>query len=232
MERKKVFIAMSGGVDSSVAAALLKEQGYDISGVFMQGWTNPNFECNWLSERQDAARVAAVLEIPFRTLDFSREYYERVVSYLISEYKAGRTPNPDVMCNKEIKFGLFYRWAMEQGADFIATGHYVRREGDCVYAAKDKNKDQTYFLWTLTPEIISCTLFPVGGYLKSEVRELARKYNLPVADKKDSQGVCFIGPPTGGGNMADFLRDEITTRHGDITTADGKKGGGHAGVEL
>ena len=112
MERKKVFIAMSGGVDSSVAAALLKEQGYDISGVFMQGWTNPNFECNWLSERQDAARVAAVLEIPFRALDFSREYYERVVSYLISEYKAGRTPNPDVMCNREIKFGLFYKWAM------------------------------------------------------------------------------------------------------------------------
>jgi tRNA-specific 2-thiouridylase len=219
---------MSGGVDSSVSAALLKDQGYDVHGVFMQGWSNPRFECAWKEDRQDAARVAAVLDIPFRVIDYSRDYYERVVSYLIREYKVGRTPNPDVMCNKEIKFGLFFEWAMTQGADFIATGHYARRQEDRVYAAKDNNKDQTYFLWTLTPEIIARTLFPIGNLTKPEVRALARKYGLPVADKKDSQGICFIGE----GNMADFLRDEITTRHGDIKTASGKKVGEHDGVEL
>jgi tRNA-specific 2-thiouridylase len=132
------------------------------------------------------------------------------------------------MCNKEIKFGLFYKWAREQGTDFIATGHYARREGDHVYIAKDTNKDQTYFLWTLTPEIIAHTLFPIGEYTKPEVRELARKFKLPVAEKKDSQGVCFIGE----GNMADFLRDEIKTRRGEIKTSSGKKVGEHDGIEL
>ena len=228
MERKKVFVAMSGGVDSSVAVAVLKEHGYDVSGVFMQGWTNPNFECNWLSERQDAARVAAVLGIPFRVLDYSREYYERVVSYLISEYKTGRTPNPDVMCNREIKFGLFYKWAMEQGADYVATGHYVRRDGEKLFIAKDSNKDQSYFLWTLTPEIISHTLFPIGEYTKPKVRALARKYGLPTAEKKDSQGICFVGE----GNIAHFLKDHIHATRGLIETASGRVVGEHDGVEF
>src|SRR3989338_7093754 len=232
MERKKVFVAMSGGVDSSVAVAVLKEHGYDVSGVFMQGWTNPNFECNWLSERQDAARVAAVLGIPFRVLDYSREYYERVVSYLISEYKTGRTPNPDVMCNREIKFGLFYKWAMEQGADFIATGHYVRRDCEKLFIAKDANKDQSYFLWTLTPEIISHTLFPIGEYTKPEIRALAKKYGLPTAEKKDSQGICFVGPPAGGGNIANFLKDYIPATRGLIETASGRVVGEHDGMEF
>lgn len=235
--KQKVFVAMSGGVDSSVAAALLKKQGYDIYGVFMQGWINPRFECQWKEDRRDAARVAAVLGIPFRALDFSREYYERVVSYLIAEYKAGRTPNPDVMCNKEIKFGLFYRWAVEQGADYIATGHYIRKSeirnpNFALFTAKDANKDQSYFLWTLTPEIISRSLFPIEDYKKSEVRELAHAFGLPTADKKDSQGLCFVGSPASGGSMADFLRDHIVTRRGEIKTASGKRVGEHDGIEL
>jgi len=226
--KKKVFVGMSGGVDSSVAAALLKEQGYDVHGVFMQGWQNPHFECTWKEDRQDAARVAGILDIPFRVLDFSREYYEKVVAYLIDEYKSGRTPNPDVMCNREIKFGLFYDWAREQGADFVSTGHYIRRDGDCLLAAKDTNKDQTYFLWTLTPEIAAHSLFPVGEYTKPEVRSIAEKYKLPTASKKDSQGICFVGK----GSIADFLRDHIKTTRGDIRTADGAKIGEHDGVEL
>ncbi|MEK7150953.1 MAG: tRNA 2-thiouridine(34) synthase MnmA [Patescibacteria group bacterium] len=228
MSAKKVYVAMSGGVDSSVSAALLKDQGFDVFGVFMQGWANPRFDCKWQDERQDGIRVAAQLEIPFRALDFSRDYYERVVSYLLEEYQQGRTPNPDVMCNKEIKFGLFYRWAMAQGADFVATGHYVKKQNDKLFIAEDKNKDQTYFLWTLTPDIIKCSLFPVGEYTKSQVREFARSFNLPVAEKKDSQGVCFIGE----GSMVDFLRDQIKTHPGEIVTAGGKRVGEHDGIEL
>ncbi|MEK7576933.1 MAG: tRNA 2-thiouridine(34) synthase MnmA [Patescibacteria group bacterium] len=223
---QRVYVAMSGGVDSSVAVALLKKQGFDVYGVFMQGWMNPRFECAWKEDRQDAARVASILDIPFRTLDFSREYYERVISYLINEYKSGRTPNPDVMCNKEIKFGLFYKWAMTQGADYIATGHYAKKEGDGLFIAKDKNKDQTYFLWTLTPEIISHTLFPIGEYTKPKIRECARAFRLPTAEKKDSQGVCFVGE----GSMEDFLKDHIATTKGDIMTSSGKKVGEHDGL--
>jgi len=228
MQRKKVFVAMSGGVDSSVAAALLKEWGYDVYGVFMQGWQNPNFECTWKEDRRDAARVAGMLDIPFRALDFSREYYENVVSYLVSEYQNGRTPNPDVMCNKEIKFGLFYEWAREQGADFVATGHYIRREGDKLLVANDADKDQTYFLWTLTPEIVQHSLFPVGEYTKPDVRALAKKFGLPTASKKDSQGICFVGK----GSIADFLKQNIKTTPGDVVTTSGKKIGRHDGVEL
>ncbi len=254
---KKVFVAMSGGVDSSVAAALLKRatpnnfqklfgrptpegfRGYDVHGVFMQGWSNPRFRCQWKSERQDAARVAAVLDIPFRTLDVSPVYYERVVSYLLDEYRNGRTPNPDVMCNKHIKFGLFFDWAMEQGADFVATGHYarLRRETQIsnfkfqnyqLLSSIDVNKDQTYFLWTLSREHLRHVLFPIGGYLKSEVRSLARSFGLPVADKKDSQGVCFVGE----GSMSEFLQDNIAGRRGDIKTKTGKKVGEHKGLEF
>jgi len=234
---------MSGGVDSSVAAALLQRDGYDVYGVFMQGWSNPHFDCEWERDRRDAARVAAILGIPFRVLDFSREYYERVVSYLIEEYKTGRTPNPDVMCNKEIKFGLFFDWAIAEGADYVATGHYIRRvmSGEwkvnrtdlntshlSLAIARDANKDQSYFLWTLTPEIIEHTLFPIGEYAKPEVRALARSFGLPTAGKKDSQGICFVGK----GSIADFLRGRIQTTPGLVVTSAGKKVGEHDGVEL
>ena len=236
---KRVFVAMSGGVDSSVAAALLKEQGYDVRGVFMQGWSNPHFECSWKEDRRDTTRVAATLGIPFQTLDVSREYYDRVVLYLLEEYRVGRTPNPDVMCNKEIKFGLFYRWAMERGADYIATGHYskiqksnVKNQNENskikILIAKDGNKDQSYFLWTLTQDQLRHCLFPLGDYMKSEVRELARKFGLHTADKKDSQGICFVGE----GNIADFLRDHITPHRGAVVTADGRTVGEHDGIEL
>lgn len=228
MKAKKVFVAMSGGVDSSTSAALLKEAGFDVYGIFMQGWQNPHFDCTWKEDRRDAARVAAHLDIPFRTLDFSREYYEKVVSYLTREYEMGRTPNPDVMCNKEIKFGLFYEWAKSEGADYVATGHYVKKENDTLFIAADKNKDQTYFLWTLTPEIVAHTLFPVGSLTKTEVRMHAERFGLPVAQKKDSQGICFVGE----GNIADFLRTQIQTHSGDIRTRDGKKVGTHTGIEL
>lgn len=230
---KKVFVAMSGGVDSSVAAALLKKAGYDVYGVFMQGWTNPNFTCQWQEDRRDASRVAAILDIPFRVLDFSHEYYTRVVTYVTQEYQAGRTPNPDVMCNKEIKFGLFFDWAMSEGADFVATGHYVQRArstdgSDTLHIAKDTNKDQTYFLWTLEPRHIARTLFPVGEYTKPEVREIAHAHGLPTASKKDSQGICFVGK----GSITDFLKQEISTTPGAVLTASGKKVGEHDGVEL
>src|SRR3989338_4245596 len=215
---KTIYVAMSGGVDSSVAAALLKKQGYDVVGVFMKPWS-PVIEtrdkrqetsfCLWRQDREDAMRAAAVLGIPLLTWDFSREYKKEVGDYMIREYKAGRTPNPDVMCNKEIKFGLFLKMALKEGADYIATGHYVKKQkakskkqnhnskSKIIYRlfqAKDKNKDQSYFLWTLSQEQLKYCLFPIGDYTKPEVRKLAKKFGLPNYDKKDSQGVCFIGP--------------------------------------
>ncbi len=228
MQRKKVFVAMSGGVDSSVAAALLQKEGFDVFGVFMQGWTNPNFDCQWETDRKDAARVAAHLGIPFRVLDVSRDYYEHVVTYLIDEYKVGRTPNPDVMCNKKIKFGVFYNWAVAQGADFIATGHYTKKEGWRLLKARDSNKDQTYFLWALPPEIIEKSLFPIGSYTKPEVRALAREFGLPTAEKKDSQGICFLGK----GSMPEFLKEYMEPTLGEIKTASGRRVGEHVGVEF
>ncbi|MFC1595008.1 tRNA 2-thiouridine(34) synthase MnmA [Patescibacteria group bacterium] len=226
-KNKKVFVAMSGGVDSSVAAALLKERGYDIIGVFMQGWPHPMATCSWKTERRDAMAAAAVLDIPFLTFDFSNEYYESVVKYTLNEYAAGRTPNPDVMCNKYIKFGFFLKKALELEADYIATGHYVRMDQNLKLSiAKDKNKDQSYFLWTLKQEQLKYCIFPIGDYEKSEVRKLAHKYKLPTADKKDSQGVCFIGQL----DMADFLREFIPKKKGNIVTSSGKKVGGHDGL--
>lgn len=259
-ERKKIFVAMSGGVDSSVAAALLVEQGHDVVGVFMRGWTAPGMECNWGDEQRDAMRVAAELGIPFKTYDFSREYEEHVVSYLLSEYKEGRTPNPDVMCNRDMKFGLFLDRARAEGADMIATGHYarvwqcaptkipeiqglryfVRRllRRDNAHAAlcktdeyqllagRDGNKDQSYFLWTLTQEQLQYILFPVGEINKPHVRKLAHKFNLPVADKKDSQGVCFVGEL----NMGEFLRMHLPLNPGKVVTTKGKVVGEHDGL--
>lgn len=217
---------MSGGVDSSVAAALLKRQGFNVVGVFMKPWQPDGAICLWEKDRDDAMRVAAKLEIRFLTWDFSREYKKSVADYMIREYRAGRTPNPDVMCNKEIKFGSFFKKAINDGAQYIATGHYVRLKMGKLYLARDKNKDQSYFLWTLNKNTLSKCIFPIGSYTKSEVRDLARKYNLPTADKKDSQGVCFIGPL----DMKSFLLDQIKPKAGKIVNMDGGEMGSHDGV--
>ncbi|MEK9209367.1 MAG: tRNA 2-thiouridine(34) synthase MnmA, partial [Patescibacteria group bacterium] len=189
-KKSKIFVAMSGGVDSSVAAALLKQKGCDVCGVFIKGWAPEGFSCPWREDKRDATKVAAVLDIPFMVWDFSKEYKKEVGDYMISEYQAGRTPNPDVMCNKKIKFGIFLKKALEQGADYVATGHYVKKSANIksntnirirkfgqirysLITAKDKNKDQSYFLWTLRQEQLKHCLFPIGDYVKPEVRRLA-----------------------------------------------------------
>ena len=194
VKRKKIYVGLSGGVDSAVSAALLKEVGAKVTGVFIKGWYPPEMPCTWAEERRDAMRVAAKLRIPFRTLDASAEYKKSVIDYLLAEYRAGRTPNPDVMCNREVKFGAFYRYAIEQGADAIAMGHY--RSGE---------KDQNYFLWAVPRDILTATIFPVGQLKKNEVRKLAKKFNVPVAEKKDSQGICFLGSVS----VEEFLRNEF-----------------------
>ncbi len=191
---KKIFVGLSGGVDSAVSAALLKRAGAEVTGVFIKGWYPPGMPCTWAEERRDAMRVAARLHIPFRTLDAGAEYKKSVIDYLLAEYRAGRTPNPDVMCNKKVKFGAFYRYALAENADAIATGHY--RSG---------GKDQNYFLWAVPKEILAATIFPVGNMKKSDVRALAKKFNLPVAEKKDSQGVCFLGAVS----VKEFLQQEL-----------------------
>lgn len=194
VEGKKIYVGLSGGVDSAVSAALLKQDGALVTGVFIKGWYPPDMPCTWATERRDAMRVAARLHIPFITFDASAEYKKGVIDYLISEYRAGRTPNPDVMCNREVKFGAFYRFAKEQGADAIAMGHY--RSGE---------KDQSYFLWAVPKDILNATIFPVGNYEKEKVRALAKKFNLPVAEKKDSQGICFLGSVS----VKEFLEKEL-----------------------
>lgn len=222
----KVFVAMSGGVDSSVAAALLQKQGYDVYGIFMKEWQAPGVECTTNEDRQMAARVAAHLGIPFAIWDFSQEYKKEVVDPMIKEYKNGRTPNPDVMCNSKIKFGLFLEKARGMGTDYIATGHYVRNIKCRVFAAKDGNKDQSYFLWTLTKDQLKYCLFPIGEYQKPQIRKIARKLGLPSWNKKDSQGICFVGKL----NFAKFLRAHIPQRKGALITVEGKKIGHHDGT--
>ncbi len=247
--KPRVFVGLSGGVDSSVSAALLKDQGYDVTGVFIKVWNPDWLPCDWREERRDAMRVAAHLNIPFITLDLQIEYKEGVVDYMLTEYKAGRTPNPDVMCNKEVKFGHFLKKALEMGADYIATGHYariqplsisprggekntkpspVRRgQGEVVLMeGADKNKDQSYFLWTLTQEELKHVLFPVGHLQKDEVRKLAKKYKLPTAEKKDSQGICFIGKV----DMKEFLEHYIDSKPGKVVDESGKIIGTHDGA--
>ena len=196
--KKKVLLGMSGGVDSSVAALLLKESGYDVTGAFIKNWsgeTGDTVSC-WINERRDATRVAAELDIPLVTYDFEADYRQHVVDYLYREYEAGRTPNPDIMCNKWIKFPLLLKEANKLGYDYIATGHYARIGNDKIYfelqKGKDESKDQSYFLYTLNQEILSRTLFPVGELTKVEVRKIAEKHNLATAKKPDSQGICFI----------------------------------------
>ncbi len=231
MKKKgKVYVGLSGGVDSSVSAALLKDQGYDVTGVFIKVWQPPFLECTWKEERLDAMRVAAHLDIPFMTLDLEKEYKESIVDYMVAEYKAGRTPNPDVMCNKTIKFGAFLKKALEEGADFVATGHYAHRiKKNGVYelhAGLDKNKDQSYFLWTLTQDQLKHILFPVGGYEKAQVRKLAKKFDLITADKKDSQGLCFMGKL----DMKDFLKEFIEEKRGNVIDDENNVIGYHDGA--
>lgn len=202
---KKIFVGLSGGVDSAVATALLKEAGARVTGVFIKGWYPPRMPCTWALERRDAMRVAARLRIPFHTLDASAEYKKSVIDYLLAEYRAGRTPNPDVMCNREVKFGAFYRYAMEHSVDFIATGHYARTSESALFRGVDEARDQSYFLWAVPKEVLAKTLFPLEGLRKSEVRALAKRFNLPVAEKPDSQGICFLGSIS----VKDFLRQEL-----------------------
>lgn len=205
---------MSGGVDSSLSAALLKEQGYRVIGVYMKNWTEdlPGMRCPWADDLADAKRVAVQLGIPFVVYDFQKEYRQKVVDYMIAEYEAGRTPNPDVMCNQEVKFKLFLETALEQGADMIATGHYAKVDKGRLRRAKDTDKDQTYFLYRISHKALCKTLFPLGDLTKSEVRVLATELSLTTAGKKDSQGICFVGSV----GIRDFLSNYVETAPGDI----------------
>ncbi|MFA6273041.1 MAG: tRNA 2-thiouridine(34) synthase MnmA [Candidatus Paceibacterota bacterium] len=225
---RRVFVGLSGGVDSSVSAALLKKAGYEVTGVFIKGWHPDWGPCGWQEDRLDAMRVCAHLGIPFCDLDLSKEYKKEVVDYMIDEYKVGRTPNPDVMCNQKIKFGAFFDWASAQGANFVATGHYAQIKNLKLKISKDKNKDQTYFLWTLTQRELSRTLFPVGGMIKSEVRKLAKKFGLPTAEKKDSQGLCFVGKV----DLPDFLSHFLKPKRGDVLLAPNGVEGGKGGTKI
>lgn len=220
---------MSGGVDSSLTAALLKEQGYDVTGVYMKNWTQdlPGMRCPWADDLADAKRVAVQLGIDFKVFDFENEYKQKVVNYMIDEYKLGRTPNPDIMCNQEVKFKIFLETALEDGADMIATGHYARVEDGQLKMAQDTNKDQTYFLYRVTHEAMEKTLFPLGGFTKPEVREMAKERGLFTAGKKDSQGICFVGQI----GIREFLSQYVEQKAGSIIDKQtGKVLGQHDGA--
>lgn len=235
---KKVLMAMSGGVDSSVSAVLLIEQGYEVIGAFMKNWSGDvhgpcdegqaelEAECGWRAERQDALRVATHLGIEFHTFDFEAEYRTHVIDNLFEEYAAGRTPNPDVLCNKFIKFDLLFREADRLGCAYVATGHYARIKDGKILRGIDGNKDQTYFLWAVNSTIVNRLLFPVGELTKPEVREVAQKAGLSVAKKKDSTGICFVGEV----NLKTFLQARLPKNPGRIVTVDGKLVGMHDGL--
>lgn len=225
---KRVVVGLSGGVDSSVAAYLLKEQGYEVIGLFMKNWHDDSVtisnECPWLEDSNDALLVAEKLGIPFQTVDLSEQYKEKIVDYMFNEYKQGRTPNPDVLCNREIKFDVFMKIALSLGADYVATGHYCRKgeievDGQPVYqllAGKDGNKDQSYFLCQLSQQQLAKALFPIGELTKPEVREIATQLDLVTAEKKDSQGLCFIGKV----RLPEFLQQQLQPKEGLIYEVD------------
>ena len=247
MKKKRVLVGMSGGVDSSVSAALLLEQGYEVIGAFMKNWS----DCDWREDRRDAMRVAAKLGIEFYTFDFEKQYRDQVVEYMYREYEAGRTPNPDVMCNKCVKFDLFLKEADRLECDYIATGHYARvrcvgsdtrkgvtsqeqnnaltgvsPDGCQILAGRDPNKDQSYFLWAIDPAVLPRVLFPVGEMLKPEVRAKAEEIGLSTAKKKDSQGICFIGEV----DLMEFLKERIKPDPGPIVDMEGRELGKHEGL--
>ena len=222
--QKTVVVGLSGGVDSSVAAYLLKQEGYNVIGLFMKNWHDEtvviNNECPWVEDSNDALAIAEQLDIPYQTLDLSAEYKERIVDYMFAEYQAGRTPNPDVLCNREIKFDVFLEAALNLGADFVATGHYCRKDSEIIngvemhklLAGKDKNKDQSYFLCQLNQFQLSKAIFPIGDLQKSEVRKIAQEQGLVTANKKDSQGLCFVGKI----KLPDFLQQQLQPKKGEI----------------
>jgi tRNA-uridine 2-sulfurtransferase len=254
----RIVVGLSGGVDSSVAAYLLQEQGHEVIGIFMKNWHNTDVtisdECPWEEDSKDALLVADKLGIPFHTVDLSEEYYERIVSYMFREYQSGRTPNPDVLCNREIKFDSFLKHAVKLGAEYVATGHYCRKAetstGFELLAGKDGNKDQSYFLCQINQEQLSKALFPIGELEKSEVRRIAKEQDLITAEKRDSQGLCFIGKV----KLPDFLKQQLKEKKGNVieifndwqgfdneldtvqeytfTEADGKKIGDHVGAHF
>lgn len=218
---KRVVVGLSGGVDSSVAAHLLLKDGYEVIGMFMKNWHDESVtisdECPWIDDSNDALLVADKLGIPFQVIDLSKDYKERIVNYMFNEYENGRTPNPDVLCNREIKFDVFMKAAMELGADYVATGHYCqKREGERggfdLISGTDNSKDQSYFLCQITQEQLSKVLFPIGHLEKKEVRNIARKEGLVTADKKDSQGLCFVGKI----KLPEFLQQQLKTKEGEI----------------
>ncbi len=226
---KKVFVGMSGGVDSSVTAALLLHEGYDVTGVYMKNWSQdlPGFTCPWQEDYQDAKRVAVQLGIDFKMYDFEAEYRSKVVDYMVAGYQTGITPNPDIMCNQEVKFKLFLEAALEDGADMIATGHYARSEDGRLLTGIDRNKDQSYFLYRVTEDALRRSLMPIGGLEKPRVRELAAEFKLATATKKDSQGICFVGKV----GIKDFLLAELGPQpHGAIVEQNGNAIGEHDGA--
>jgi len=222
MENKRVIVGLSGGVDSSVAAYLLQQQGYEVIGLFMKNWHDDSVtisdECPWLEDSNDAMLVAEKLGIPFQTVDLSEQYKERIVDYMFAEYQRGRTPNPDVLCNREIKFDVFLDIALSLGADYVATGHYCQKDTlsapatQRLLAGADVNKDQSYFLCQLNQAQLAKTLFPIGGLQKSEVRKIAAEQGLVTAEKRDSQGLCFVGKVS----LPDFLQQKLAVKKGDI----------------
>lgn len=229
---RKVFVGLSGGVDSAVSALLLKEQGYDVTGVFIKIWQPEFIECTWREDRLDAMRASAHLGIPFREIDLSDAYKREVVDAMIADYARGITPNPDVACNRSIKFGHFLDWAHSEGAEMIATGHYARIQkyghGVSIFRGKDPNKDQSYFLWQLGQEALTHTFFPVGNLTKGKVRALAKKFGLPNAAKPDSQGICFLGDVS----MEEFLARFIPLSRGAVLDTNGTAIGEHHGAAL